>query len=282
MKIGVIPDCFRLPVREGIKKAAELGVEGIQPYATRGDLDPKNLSRTGRDDVKRFVSELNLTISALVGDFGGHGFTDSKTVDWRVGRTKEVIDLAVDLGVDVVTTHIGVVPEDETAAEWKAMTQALPEVGTYAADRGVVLATETGPEPAALLKRLLDSIGNPGLKVNYDPANLVMVAGDDPVAGVGILSGYIVHTHAKDGVKTEDGYRELPLGEGDVDFAEYLQALMSIGYTGFFTIERGGGSRGRHRARPGFSPRHGAESRFPGLTGTMPAGTVRITGMAWR
>jgi len=242
MKIGVIPDCFRIPIREGIKKSAELKMDGIQPYATRGDLDPKNISRTGREDLKNMVKKLGLTISALVGDFG-IGFTNPEKVDFVIGRTKEVIDLAVDLGVNIVTTHIGVVPEDENALAWKTMVASLPEVGTYAYERGVFLATETGPEPTVLLKKLLDTIGNPGLCVNYDPANLVMVAGDDPVKGVYTLKDYIVHTHAKDGIKLPDEngkkrYKEMPLGEGDVNFPEYLKAMKDIGYDGFFTIER--------------------------------------------
>lgn len=242
MKIGVIPDCFRIPVKEGIRKAAELKMDGIQPYATHGELDPKNLTKTGRDDLKVFVKKLGLTISALVGDFG-YGFTNPEKIDWLIGRTKEVIDLAVDLGVNVVTTHIGTVPDDENAPAWKTMADSLPEVGTYAYDKGVFLATETGPETAVLLKKLLDAIENPGLKANYDPANLVMVVGDDPVKGVYTLKDYIVHTHAKDGIKLpeENGqkkWKEMPLGEGGVDFPEYLKAMKDIGYNGFFTIER--------------------------------------------
>jgi L-ribulose-5-phosphate 3-epimerase len=243
MKIGVIPDCFRIPIKEGIKKAAELKMDGIQPYATKGELDPKNLTRTGRDELKSFVEKLGLTISALVGDFGGHGFADSKMIDWRIERTKEVVDLAVDLGVNVVTTHIGTVPDDENDPAWKTMVESLPEVGTYAHNKGVFLATETGPETAVLLKKLLDTVDNPGIKANYDPANFVMVVGDDPVKGVYTLKDYIVHTHAKDGIKLpeENGqkrWKETPLGEGGVDFPEYLKALQEIGYSGFYTIER--------------------------------------------
>ncbi|HOK79226.1 MAG TPA: sugar phosphate isomerase/epimerase family protein [bacterium] len=243
MKIGVIPDCFRMPIKQAIRKAAELNLDGIQPYATRGDLSPENLSRTGRDELKKFVSDLGLEISAIVGDFGGHGFTDSKTVDWRVEKTKKVIDLAVDIGVNIVTTHIGVVPENTQAPEWKILLQSLPEIGSYAYNKGVVLATETGPEPAEILKKLLDELNNPGIKVNYDPANLVMVAGDDPVKGVLILKDYIVHTHAKDGIKLPDEngkkkWKELPLGEGNVNFPEYLKTMKDVGYKGFFTIER--------------------------------------------
>ena len=34
------------------------------------------------------------------------------------------------------------------------------------------------------------------------------------------------------------GFRELPLGEGDVDWRAYLAALSDIGFDGFLTIER--------------------------------------------
>ncbi|HOJ39735.1 MAG TPA: sugar phosphate isomerase/epimerase family protein [bacterium] len=245
MKIGVIPDCFRLPIREGIKKAAELKMDGIQPYATRGDLDPKNLTRTGRKDLRHFVESLGLKFSALVGDFG-HGFTKPDKLDFVVSRTREVVDLAVDLGTDVVTTHIGVVPDNTDDPAWKNLCQALPEIGNYAASRGISLATETGPEPAVVLKKLLDTLANPGLKVNFDPANLVMVSDDPAPQAARTLAPYIVHTHAKDGRMLRDRYarkeapwwQELPLGEGDVNFPEYLRVMKEIGYTGFFTIER--------------------------------------------
>ena len=38
-KIGVIIDSFRVGVKEGIKKAKEVGAEGIQIYAVRGEMD---------------------------------------------------------------------------------------------------------------------------------------------------------------------------------------------------------------------------------------------------
>ena len=58
-------------------------------------------------------------------------------------------------------------------------------------------------------------------------------------AAVYVLRDYIVHTHAKDGIKTGDTtWLELPLGKGGVDFDKYLGALNDIGYKGYLTIER--------------------------------------------
>ena len=46
----------------------------------------------------------------------------------------------------------------------------------------------------------MDGLGSRGVAVNMDPANLVMVTGDDPVQAVLRRKDYIVHTHAKDGI----------------------------------------------------------------------------------
>ena len=103
---------------------------------------------------------------------------------------------------------------------------------------------------------LFRSLGSTGVAVNLDPANLVMVTGDDPAKAVYNLRDYIVHTHAKDGVQifyrdpeivygikkdplvTGSSFKEVPLDEGSVKWDEYLAALNDIGYKGFLTIER--------------------------------------------
>ena len=64
---------------------------------------------------------------------------------------------------------------------------------------------------------------------------------DDPVQAVYTLKDYIVHTHAKDGIvtdQTKHGWLEVPLGTGGVDWDNYLKALNDIGYQGYLTIER--------------------------------------------
>lgn len=264
--IGVIVDSFRVGVRSGLLKAKEVGAEGVQIYAVEGEMDPDRLDAAARAELRDYIGSLGLRISALVGDLAGHGFQDRRENGWKVEKSKRILDLAVDLGTNVVTTHIGIVPEDETSDVYAAMSEAVEELGRYATERGAYFAIETGPEPSARLKRFLDRMSTKGVSVNFDPANMVMVTGDDPVEGVHNLREYIVHTHAKDGIRLQEtdprniygalGYeamsheklaeqgesgeyfRELPLGEGGVDWPAYLQALQDIGYEGFLTIER--------------------------------------------
>ncbi len=238
MKIGLISDSFRLNFNESIIAASKLGVTGVQKYMTGADcaadaITPDSLTPERVREVNDFMKSNGLVFSAICGDFG----VDLDT-DWVVDKSKRVLEKAKELGCDIVTTHIGHLYLEDDARMEKIRKNAY-ELASFADSIGSYFAAETGTEKAPVLKAFLDSLGAKGLRVNYDPANLVMVAADDPVAGVYTLKDYIVHTHAKDGIKTGDTtWLELPLGQGGVDFDKYLAALNDIGYTGYLTIER--------------------------------------------
>ena len=253
--IGVIIDSFRTDIATAVKKAAAVGAQGIQVYATRGEMSPENLVGSKRTDFKNLVADNGLVISALCGDLGG-GFGNKNENPERIEKSKRIIELAKELGTNVVTTHIGVVPQDSNHERYKIMQEACFELSRFADSLDAHFAIETGPETSAVLKEFLDSLGSTGVAVNLDPANLVMVTGDDPAGAVYNLRDYIVHTHAKDGKQlyykdpeivygivkdalvTGPSFEEVPLGEGSVDWNKYLAALDDIGYKGFLTIER--------------------------------------------
>ncbi|MDY3864403.1 MAG: sugar phosphate isomerase/epimerase [Eubacteriales bacterium] len=265
MKLGVITDCLKQPVREAVLTAKSLGMTGVQIYATKGSFSPESLDAAARADLCAFLKENGMEISALCGDMGGYGFEREADNALRVEKTKAIIDLAVDLGTAVVTTHIGVIPAEDTNPRFAVMQQALTECGRYAKSRGVTLAIETGPETAPTLLHFLEGTDG-GVGVNLDPANFVMVSGQDPADAVDLLGKYIVHTHLKDGKKLNDdmtpeqiyhgfavggvealnackSFAELPIGEGDVPWDRYLAALERVGYNGYLTIEREAGDQ---------------------------------------
>lgn len=254
--IGVIVDSFRLDIPSAVKKAAEVGAQGIQVYSTRGEMAPENMTAQNRREFVKLVKDNGLVISALCGDLGSGGFTKLDKNPEKIEKSKRILDLAKELGTDVVTTHIGVVPADKNHDRYKILQDACGELAEYADSLEAHFAVETGPETSAVLKGFLDSLNSKGVAVNLDPANLVMVTGDDPVGAVYNLKDYIVHTHAKDGVQlfaedpevvygekksvivTDKAFEEVPLGKGQVDWPKYLAALEDIAFKGFLTIER--------------------------------------------
>lgn len=255
--IGVILESFRKPIPEAVDAAAKLGAKGLQVYATATKLEKTEMSPVQRKDFLRMVKDHGMCFSALCGDLG-KGFGNPELNPALVEESKRILDIALEMETNIVTTHIGVVPTDEKHPRYRIMQDACGELARYADTLGAHFAVETGPEPASVLYRFLEGLHSSGVSVNLDPANLVMVNRDDPVAAVHTLKKYIVHTHAKDGRQlhecdpevvygvrprdpdcvTDKSFIELPLGEGDVPFPAYLKALEDVGYRGFLTIER--------------------------------------------
>jgi sugar phosphate isomerase/epimerase len=260
-KIGVISDSFRLPLREAVTQAAAIGADGISFYASA----PEFLSANPSEITMRCVDS-GLDIASLIGEFGGHGWQDENENRWKIPKLKEIVLLAARLGAPVITGHIGVVPEDVLHPRYAVMQSVCRELGQFAHDHGICFGIETGPEPAARLKAFLDGLDAPGIGVNLDPANLVMVVRDDPVQAVHTLAPYIISTHAKDGrnlqpcdaeqvydafaeggfdtlvARTGILFEETPLGKGSVPWDAYLAALRECGFDGWLTIERETGS----------------------------------------
>ncbi len=258
MKIGVLNWCFGGSFIENTRKASKLGLDGMQISACdwyfHGDMTPTRLM-----EIKNFIKNEGIEISAVCGDYGPckpFYYPDEMRAD--LDKVKKALDFALELGTNIVTTHIGALSEDTSCPQYESMQKACFYLASYADSVGGHFAVETGPERADILKKFLDSLGSKGVAVNLDPANLTMCAGDDAVKAVYTLKDYIVHTHAKDGIqkiavdprriyassyygleKAPSGcYEEVPLGEGGVDWVNYIKALKDIGYDGYLTIER--------------------------------------------
>ena len=265
MKIATFADWFGAGTAQGIIESARCGAQGVQLQAWR-ELNPFEITPAKIAEIKKTADDHGQSITALCGELhevnpGGHGLEVAEQNPKQVEYLKRVFDLAAQLGCNVVTTHIGVIPEDKGCAAYNALLSACGELSEYALTMDAWLAIETGPEPVARLCEFTDSCAGGRAAVNYDPANLIMVTNDDEVKGVYTAGKRIVHTHAKDGVMkkymgpehvynifAEGGiealssltelFAETPLGRGGVRWPEYLKALREVGYDGFLTIER--------------------------------------------
>lgn len=262
MKIGVIVEMFRCPLEEGFRKAAALGVSGIQVYALSKYFDMLSEPDSRLKELKALADGHGLEFAAVCADLGGHGFTDPAGNPARLEKTRRIMERAKIFDSNVLTTHIGVVPTDRNSKIYAEVVKTMQEVGRMGAAHGVTLAIETGPETPELLKQFLDDVGSPAVAVNMDPANLEMVLNCNAAAAVKTLAGHIVHTHAKDGIhlrdcdpkevydafaeggfealvaRTGELFREVEPGKGQIDWDAYLQALRDTGFDGFLTVER--------------------------------------------
>ncbi len=171
------------------------------------------------------------------------GYVPDDLFEERLARTVAAARLSRKLGVGLLTTHAGFIPEQGDAPAFGKMIQRLSRVADALAPLDITLCFETGQETAATLAAFLTALQRPNIGVNFDPANMVLYGKGNPVAAVHTLAPWIKHVHAKDARIKEPGSDgwcgvEVPVGTGDAKVRDVVQALMQMDYHGAIAIER--------------------------------------------
>ncbi len=231
-EIGSLVDCGQLGVRPDV------------------DLDAAFIARWNTALAAR-----HFRLATVVCSFHDESYADIPTVEATVGfipqatraarerRAFEVSDFAAALGVASIACHIGFIPDDRTNPDYIAVRDIVRRVCDHAASHGQSFALETGQEPAEVLLRFLEATGRGNLKINFDPANMILYGSGDPVAAFEALAPYVVSVHAKDGDPPPFAFPgqlgiERPLGQGSVDIPRFIGALKRSGYNGTVNVER--------------------------------------------
>ena len=173
------------------------------------------------------------------------GFGDPATRAERLDRFRWALQRTTELGLKDIMLHAGFLPDVRDPLR-KAFLDTLAQVADLAARVGITVAFETGQETAKLLRRTLDDLNCPNLKVNFDPANMLLYDMDDPLEAIELLAPDIRSVHMKDAnrptVKGTWG-EEVPLGKGQTNTEAFVQALQRVGYRGPLCIEREAGTQ---------------------------------------
>jgi L-ribulose-5-phosphate 3-epimerase len=168
------------------------------------------------------------------------GFGDPATRPERIERFQWALARTRALGLSDIMLHAGFIPEVGAPVR-KSFLDTLAKVSDLARSAGITVAFETGQESAVLLRRTLDDLKSPNLKVNFDPANMLLYDKDDPLEILELLAPDIRSVHVKDAnrpaVKGSWG-EEVPLGRGQTNTRAFVANLREVGYRGPLCIER--------------------------------------------
>ena len=161
----------------------------------------------------------------------------------RIARTKAVSDVAAKLAIESVACHIGFVPESPDSSGYGEIRDVAREICDYCGANGQSFTLETGQEPPKVLLRFIEDVGRANLKINFDPANMILYGTGDPIEALDVLGKYVLSVHCKDGDwppvdQPKALGTERPLGEGSVDLPRWLSKLKETGYRGVLCIER--------------------------------------------
>ena len=170
------------------------------------------------------------------------GFTTEALRAERIARTKRVSDFAHDLGIPGVSCHIGFIPSNRSEILYQDLRDLTRSLCDHCGKNDQNFVLETGQESAAVLLSFIGDVERENLKVNFDPANMIMYQSGDPLDALKVLSPHVISVHCKDAHFPVEGSgllgSECVLGDGEVDIPAFLQELREIGYRGALSIER--------------------------------------------
>jgi L-ribulose-5-phosphate 3-epimerase len=150
-----------------------------------------------------------------------------------------VVRWAERFGLPIVNTAVGGHAPDVDESE----SAFLANIGTLAdaaQAAGIIIALEIHGDLMASGERslpLLDRIGHPAVKVNYDTANVEYYAGTAAVDDLPAIADRVAHVHLKDARGGKGSWDFPAIGQGHVDFERVLGILRDAGYDGPYSVE---------------------------------------------
>jgi sugar phosphate isomerase/epimerase len=232
---------------------AKLQLPTLQLHAPRQGSDGQGRSESAAVQLKDQLDRMKIACTAVFGGFDGESYLDIPTVVKTVGlvppaprrvrlsEMKEISNFARHLGCDTVALHLGFIPEDTDDDDYEAIADVTAELCNHCDSNSQFLHLETGQETAAGLLKFIERVDRSNLKINFDPANMILYGTGDPIEALRELGQHVRSVHCKDAIWSDQPGKtwgtEVPLGEGQVDISAYLRTLKEIGYDGPLTIE---------------------------------------------
>ena len=248
MPLGVM-----LSVQDGFADQLRRIKEGGFPTIQLTRPPDEWLAEPKRTELKQLIADSGIQVTSVAAVYAGESYADVEAVRGTVGLlpeetraariedTKRCAEFTHEVGTLNVSSHIGYIPEDRADPDYSALVTAVQEICDYLQRREQNFCLETGQETAELLKQFIGDAGRENLKVNFDPANMIMYGTGDPIEAVEALAPWVRGVHCKDGEwpKGEGQLgEEKALGQGKVGIERFLAKLKEIGYEGPLTIER--------------------------------------------
>ncbi len=236
LRKGLNLESLRQPLKTALVTAASLGAEGVEINA-RTQLHPATMSRTAVRHFLKTLGDLNLSVAAI--HFPTRrSYGEVEDLERRIDATKAAMTMAYELGCNVVVNRIGKIA-DQGTDDRQTMIEALTDIGMHAHKCGAWLAAQTANDDGQKLVGLMEELPLNGLKVDFDPAALLMR--QQPVTEtMKALAEHVAHFRARDAVQdlSVGKTSEVQLGRGSVDWSSLLGLLEEKGYQGFLTVQR--------------------------------------------
>lgn len=214
--------------------------------------DPFHASWDEGDEMPEAALAAGFDISCSMLGFTGEDYTTPQTIHAtggfgpkhlraeRLERLAWALDRTIKLQLTDIMLHAGFVPE-RSDEDYQPFLSTLQKAADLAHQRGITIALETGQESSDQLLAFIKEVAKPNIRINFDPANLLLYDKDEPLAALRKVGHLVRSVHVKDAIrptKAGEWGTEMPLGQGHVNIRDFVKTIREVGYQGSLCIER--------------------------------------------
>jgi sugar phosphate isomerase/epimerase len=210
------------------------GIQGNMDLPSRPEFALEHI-----DQSKKEVSARGLRISCVSSSANMHD-TDPQKHDQQIADAKRFIDLAASFSVPYVRVFGNKIVGTRDLAI-KNVAQSLRTLGDYAGPKGVTVLIESHGDftDSPTLRAIFEQADSPHVALLWDAHHTFVSGKEAPAFTVSQLGKYIRHTHLKDSVRKGGGddVQYVLTGRGQVPVKRQVEALVKIGYQGYYSFE---------------------------------------------
>ena len=155
----------------------------------------------------------------------------------NIKEIEDCINIASNLKIPYIRIYAS--EKEYTEEKNQNVTNIITKVLPLAEEKNVCLLLETSGIYAdtSKLRAVLESFASDTLGALWDMYSPFFMCDEQPETTIKNLGAYIKHVHIKDAVKTADGTEFCLMGEGETPISEMMQALRSVNFDGFISLE---------------------------------------------
>ncbi len=216
--------------------AKDLGFDGIEVREIRSEFKHSPFSPEKCETTAKKLKQIRLEVPCLS---TGCVLSETDKSEENIAEITEYMKVASTLGASYIRILADRSPAPNGEIDDDKVISEIKKLIPSARENNLVLLIETNGVYADTkrLKKLLDTIDDNSVAALWDTHHPYRFFNESPAETVSNIGEYIKYAHIKDSIIADGTVKYKMMGEGDIPVKEIIEALKSINYNGYMTLE---------------------------------------------
>ncbi len=216
--------------------AKDFGFDGIEIREIRSEFKRSPFSPENCVQTAKKLKQIRLEVPCLS---TGCVLSETEKSEENIAEITEYMKVASTLGASYIRILADRTPAPMGEVDDELVIEEIKKLIPFARENNIILLVETNGVYADTkrLKKLLDKVNDNSVQALWDTHHPYRFFGEQPSQTIENIGEYIRYTHIKDSVIENGEVKYKMMGKGDIPVMDIINALKTINYNGYMTLE---------------------------------------------